>query len=155
MVFEDKSYACPAPPIPVAIDQIHISKCSPQSSQPNGAVDQSGDVGRPRSPKNQPQCRHYRVEPLRPREFSVFRFLLFAPAAKFKSDGCAGRAQFICKRAVDHGPRHDHAPNGQGSDGLCSRMASSAALFGQTPLQDAHHRLEDGLKSALCAYAAA
>src|SRR5208282_116030 len=45
------------------------------------------------------------------------------------------------------GASHDHASDGQGSDALRGR-AAMPALLGQTPLQDAYHRLEHGLESA-------
>ena len=53
-----------------------------------------------------------------------------------EGDGRAGSAQFICKSAVDHGPRHDHASYGQGSYALLG-SAAKAAFLDQTLLQDA------------------
>ncbi|HEY6852009.1 MAG TPA: hypothetical protein VI320_38095 [Terracidiphilus sp.] len=84
------------------------------------------------------------------------RFLEFAPfvpAAKIEGDGDAGRAQFIGKSTVDHGPRHDHPSDRQGRDALRGGAASPATLD-QAPLQDAHHCFEHGLEGALGTYTA-
>src|SRR5579864_2577137 len=85
--------------------------------------------------------------------FSVLRFALFVPTAKTEGDGHAAGAQFIRESAVDHGPGHDHAADGQGSYALCCG-AATAAVLDEAPLQDAYHRFEHRLEGAPRTYAA-
>src|SRR4029077_4831331 len=66
----------------------------------------------------------------------------------------AGSAQFICKSAIDHGARDDHAADGQGGAARC-RGARTAPLLEQAAFEDADHGFEDGFESALGADAAA
>jgi hypothetical protein len=75
------------------------------------------------------------------------------PTAKIEGDGNASSAQLIRKSAVNHGPSHDHASDGQSSYGLRCGAATSAIL-GQAPLQDAYHCFEHGLEGALRLYPA-
>ncbi len=84
---------------------------------------------------------------------AIFRFALLVPAAKIEGDDHAAGAQFIRKSAVDHGPGHDHAADGQGSYAL-SCGAATAAVLDEAPLQDAYHRFEHGLEGAPRTYAA-
>src|ERR1700735_2674032 len=95
-------------------------------------------------------CRTVRSESL---GFPSLGFALHVPAAKIEGDSRAGGAQFIGKIAISHGPRHDHASDGQGRYALrCG--ATTAASLDQAPLQDAYHCFEHRFECAFCARAA-